>query len=44
MSSLMKVATLSFERTLHFHFLVSKTSGGTSTSMSCLTATWHDSR
>ena len=40
----MKVATLSFERTVHFHFRTTKTSAGISIFMSPLTLTWQDSR
>ena len=40
----MNVATLSLLLTVHSHFWVSNASGGTSTTMSVFTATWHDNR
>ena len=43
-SSLMKVATLSLETTSHSMRFTPKTSGGTSTFMSCLTVTWQERR
>ena len=43
-SSLMKVATLWLERTVHSHFFTPNTSSCTWIFMFCLTVTWHDSR
>ena len=44
MSSLMKVETLLFERTVACHFLTEKISGGISICISCLTGHWQARR
>src|SRR5690606_31648193 len=43
-NSLMKVATLGLDSTVHSHFFTPKTSSGTSIFMSALTGAWQDRR
>ena len=40
----MKVATLWFDRTRHFHWRTLNSSGATSIATSCFTLTWHERR